>query len=63
MEEIAHEELYNLPSYPDIKSRRMRWAGHVACMGEVTKLQRVWWESPKESDHSEEQGVGGRMGS
>jgi hypothetical protein len=22
-----------------------------------------WWESPKERDHSEDQGVGGRMGS
>jgi hypothetical protein len=30
-------ELHNLYSSPDIrqiKSRRMRWAGHVACMGE-----------------------------
>jgi hypothetical protein len=24
---------------------------------------RFWWESPKESDHLEDQGVGGRMGS
>jgi hypothetical protein len=24
---------------------------------------RFWWESPKERDHSEDQGVGGRMGS
>jgi hypothetical protein len=22
----------------------------------------LWWESPKERDHSEDQGVGGRMG-
>jgi hypothetical protein len=32
------QELHNLYSSPDIirqiKSRRMRWAGHVACMGE-----------------------------
>jgi hypothetical protein len=34
---LHNEELYNLYSSPDIvriiKSRRMRWAGHVACMG------------------------------
>jgi hypothetical protein len=46
-----------------IKSRRMRWAGHVARMGEVRKLYKVWWESPKERDRSEDQGLGGRMGS
>jgi hypothetical protein len=27
------------------------------------KCVRFWWESPKERDHSEDQGVGGRMGS
>jgi hypothetical protein len=34
---LHNEELHNLYSSPDIirqvKSRRMRWAGHVACMG------------------------------
>jgi hypothetical protein len=25
------------------------------------KCTRFWWESPKESDHSEDQGVGGKM--
>jgi hypothetical protein len=27
------------------------------------KCTRFWWESPKERDHLEDQGVGGRMGS
>jgi hypothetical protein len=27
------------------------------------KCRRFWWESPKERDHSEDQGVGGKMGS
>jgi hypothetical protein len=27
------------------------------------KCTRFWWKSPKERDHSEDQGVGGRMGS
>jgi hypothetical protein len=59
------EELHNLYSSPDIirqvKSRRMRWAGHMACMRE--KCTRFWWENPKERDHSEDRGVGGKVGS
>jgi hypothetical protein len=27
------------------------------------KCIRFWWENPKERDHSEDQGVGGKMGS
>jgi hypothetical protein len=38
-------ELYNLYSSPDnirqMKSRRMRWAGHVARMGEGRNVYRV----------------------
>jgi hypothetical protein len=37
-----NEKLHNLYSSPDIirqvKSRRMRWAGHVARMGEERKV-------------------------
>jgi hypothetical protein len=36
---LYNEELHGLHSSPSIirvtKARRMRWAGHVACMGEV----------------------------
>jgi hypothetical protein len=46
-----HEELRDLYSLPSIiriiKSRRMRWAGHVARMGE----KRNAWESQRERDH------------
>jgi hypothetical protein len=56
-----------LYSSPDIirqvKSRRMRWAGHVARMGEERKLYKVLVGKPEERDHWEDQGVGGRMGS
>jgi hypothetical protein len=42
-------ELQNLYSSPDIirqmKSRRMWWVGHVACMGEERKCTRFWWEN------------------
>jgi hypothetical protein len=62
---LHNEELHNLYSSPDIirqvKSRRIRWAGHVARMGEERKLYKVL--VGKETDHSEDQGVGGKMGS
>jgi hypothetical protein len=42
---LHSEGLYNLYSSPDIirqvKSRRMRWAGHVARMGEERKVYKV----------------------
>jgi hypothetical protein len=42
---LHSEELHNLYSSPDtirqIKSRRMRWAGHVARMGEERKVYKV----------------------
>jgi hypothetical protein len=65
MEKVAQwgEKLHNLYSYPNtikqMKSRRMRWAGDVARMGGERKVYKFWWESSKEIDHSEEQGVDG----
>jgi hypothetical protein len=58
------EELHNFYSSPNIiriiKSRRMRWAGHVARIGEKRNTYiRYWWESQKERDHQEDQNVGG----
>jgi hypothetical protein len=42
---LHNEELHNLCSSPDIirqvKSRQMRWAGNVACMGEERKMYKV----------------------
>jgi hypothetical protein len=42
---MHNEELHNLYSSPDIirqiKSRRMRWAGHLARLGEGRKLYKV----------------------
>jgi hypothetical protein len=35
----------------------------VARMGEDREVYKVLGESPKERDHSEDQGVGGKMGS
>jgi hypothetical protein len=60
---LHNEELRDLYSSPSIiriiKSRRMRWAGHVARMGRRGMLIDYWWESQKERDHWEDQDVGG----
>jgi hypothetical protein len=32
-----------------------------ACMGEERKCTRFWWETPTERNHSEDQGIDGRM--
>jgi hypothetical protein len=48
---MHNEELHNLYSSPDIirqvKSRRMRWAGYVARMGEEIKVYKVLVEKPE----------------
>jgi hypothetical protein len=48
---LHNEELHNLYSSPDIirrgKSRRMRWAGHVARMGEERKMYKVLVVKPE----------------
>jgi hypothetical protein len=60
-------ELHNLCTSPDIirqiKPRRMRWAGHVACMGEGRNMYRVLVGKPEGKSHLEDKGVDGRMGS
>jgi hypothetical protein len=59
-------ELRNLYSSPDIirqiKSRRMRWAGHVARMGGGIKVYKGLVGKPEGKNHSEDHGVDGRMG-
>jgi hypothetical protein len=42
-----------------IKSRKMIWTGHVARTGEKRNAYKILWESQKERDHWEDQGVGG----
>jgi hypothetical protein len=60
---LHNEEVYKLYSSPSIirmiKTRRRRWAGHVALMGRREMHIRYWWESQKGRDHSEDQDVGG----
>jgi hypothetical protein len=49
---LHNEELHNLYSSPNIirmiKSRRMRWAGHVARMGETRNAYRILVGKPEE---------------
>jgi hypothetical protein len=48
---LHNEELHNLYSSPNIirmiKSRRMRWAGHVARMGETRNAYRILVGKPE----------------
>jgi hypothetical protein len=65
---LHNEELHNLYSSPDIirqvKSRRMRWAWHVAPMGQERKVYKVLVGKPEgRRPLVEDQGVGGKMGS
>jgi hypothetical protein len=64
---LHSEELHILHSFPNtirqMKSRRKRWAGHVACMREERKLYKVLVGKPEERDLLEDQGIHGRMGS
>jgi hypothetical protein len=62
---LHNDELHSLYSSPNIvrviKSRRMRWAGHVARIGEVKGVYRLWLGGPKARDHREDLDVGGRI--
>jgi len=41
-----------------MKSRRMRWAGHVARKGDSRNAYRFWWAKLKAREHMEEPDVG-----
>jgi hypothetical protein len=58
---LRNEELHYLYSSPTvvrvIKSRRMRWPGHVARMGRGEVCTGFWWGSVRKRDHWGELGV------
>ena len=60
---LHNEELSDLYSSPNnvrmIKSRRMRWAGHVARMWEERGRIVSWWGNRRERDHWVDLGVDG----
>jgi hypothetical protein len=67
LRKLHNGELHNLYSSPDIirqiKSRRMRWVGHVVFMGKGETCTGFQWESPKGKDHLKDEGIDVRMGS
>jgi len=62
---LHNEELKNLYSSPNIvrviKSRRMRWAGHVARMRKRRGVYRVLVGKPEGRNHWGDPGVDGRI--
>jgi hypothetical protein len=60
-----NEEFNILHSSPSIirkiKGRRIRWTGHVARMRHKRDACRIWCESQKERDHSDDPGVDERI--
>jgi hypothetical protein len=60
-----NEELHDLYSSPNIvrmiKSRRMRWTGHVARMGSREACVGFWWGKLKERAQRGDPSVDGRI--
>jgi hypothetical protein len=62
---VYNDELQNLYSSPNIvrmiKSRRMRWARHVARMGRGEMFTEFWLRDPKGRDYREDLDVDGKI--
>jgi hypothetical protein len=62
---LHNEELNDMYSSSNIirviKSRRMRWAGHVARMGREEVHTGFWWGDLREGNHFEDPGVDGKI--
>jgi hypothetical protein len=62
---LHNKELHALYSSPNIirviKSRTLRWGGHVTRMGEGEVHAGFWWGSLGERDHLEDPSVGGKI--
>jgi hypothetical protein len=62
---LHKEELNDLYSSTNIirviKSRRLRWAGHVARMGRREVHTGFWWGDMGEGDHLGDPGIDGRI--
>ena len=65
MEKATKQGLYDVHPSPTvcrvIKSRRMRWMGHVAWMGRELLRTRFSWGSLRNESNLEDLNVGGRI--
>ena len=61
---LHNEELYDLYCQPNtvrVIKLKLRYAWHVARMGERRGVYRVWWGNLRERDHLEDPRVDGRI--
>jgi hypothetical protein len=62
---LNNDDIHNLYSSLNtvrvIKARRLRWVGHVACMGRGEVFTGFRLGSSKVRDHWEDPGTGGRI--
>ena len=62
---LHNEKLIYLCSSPNfvwgIKSRKVRWVGHVARMGERRGYTGFWWGNLREGGHLGDQGLDGKI--
>jgi hypothetical protein len=62
---LHNDELHNLYTSPSsirvIKSRRIRWIGHAAHMGEMRNVYSILVGKLERRDHSEDLGIDGRL--
>jgi hypothetical protein len=62
---LHNEELHNVYASLNIvrviKSKRMRWTGHVACIGDMRNAYKIWSENLVGCDLMEDLSIDGRQ--
>jgi hypothetical protein len=62
---LHNEDLHSLYPSPNnirvYKSIRIKWAGHVTCIGDMRNVYKILVRKPEGKSHSEDLGVDGRI--